>query len=94
LIAPSLYLMLGFALLGTRLLPAAFAPTALILGIVVQVLGFAGLFSDRLVLVVIGFLLAQEVWAVAAAVALLAGGGRQRIAERATAAAQAVTAGA
>jgi hypothetical protein len=73
LIAPSLYLMLGFALLGTRLLPRAFPPIALALGVAVQALGFAGLFDAGLGLVVIGFLLAQEVWAIAAAVVLLAG---------------------
>jgi hypothetical protein len=72
LIAPSLYLMLGFALLGTRLLPRSFAPIALTLGVAAQALGFADLFDAGLLFVVIGFLLAQEVWAVAAAVALLA----------------------
>lgn len=76
LIAPSLYLMLGAALLGTRLLPRAFGYTALALGIAVQLLGFAGLFSSAFLLVVIAFLLAQELWAVAAAVALVLRSGR------------------
>jgi hypothetical protein len=70
LLAPALYIMLGTALRGTRLLPGGFAYIALALGIVVQVLGLAGLFSDRFLLPVIAVLLLQEVWAIAAAVAL------------------------
>jgi hypothetical protein len=76
LIAPSLYLMLGATLIGTRLLPRAFSYIVLALGIAVQVLGFAGLFSSAFLLPVIAFLLAQEVWAVAAAVALIVRSGR------------------
>ncbi|HEX9117558.1 MAG TPA: hypothetical protein VGA61_15920 [Anaerolineae bacterium] len=72
LIAPSLFLMLGAALWGTRLLPAAFAYVALGLGIAFQVLGVVGLFNSAALLVVIFVLIAQELWNVAAAIVLLA----------------------
>ncbi len=71
LIAPSLFLVLGAALWGTRLLPQAFVYLALALGIAFQVLGVVGLFSSTALLIVIFVLIAQEVWNMAAAVALL-----------------------
>ncbi|MGN6362305.1 MAG: hypothetical protein ACTHNK_18130 [Thermomicrobiales bacterium] len=70
LLAPSLFLVLGFALLGTRLLPSAFSYLAIALGVVFQVLGVAGLFSTAALLVVIAVLMAQNVWTIAAAIAL------------------------
>ncbi len=72
LIAPSLFLMLGAALWGTRLLPAAFAYLALGLGIAFQALGVLGLFNPTALLIVIIILIPQELWNVAAAVTLLA----------------------
>jgi hypothetical protein len=71
LIAPSLFLMLGAALWGTRLLPPAFSYLALGLGILFQVLGVLGLFNATALLVVIFVLIAQELWNVAAAITLL-----------------------
>lgn len=73
LIAPSLYLMVGAALLNTRLLPNGFAIAALALGIGFQILGVVDLFSNSVMLVVLVILVAQEVWAVVAAIALAAG---------------------
>ncbi|MGN6759356.1 MAG: hypothetical protein ACTHMJ_23555 [Thermomicrobiales bacterium] len=70
LLAPSLFLVLGFALLGTRLLPSAFSYLAIALGVVFQVLGVTGLFSTAALLVVIAVLMAQNVWTIAAAIAL------------------------
>jgi len=70
LIAPSLFLMLGAALLGTRLLPRAFAYAALALGIAFQILGVAGLFSAAALPPVIAVLLLQNVWTLAAAFTL------------------------
>ncbi len=71
LIAPSLFLVLGAALWGTRLLPAAFIYAALGLGIAFQALGVLGLFNPTALLIVIFILIAQELWNVAAAVTLL-----------------------
>jgi hypothetical protein len=69
-IAPSLFLTLGFALRGTRLLPNSFAGSAIALGVAFQVLGVVGLFVSSVLLAVILVLLAQQVWTLAAAVAL------------------------
>lgn len=71
LIAPSLFLVLGIALLGTRLLPPTFSYLAVALGVLFQILGVVGLFSPTAVLAVIVLLMAQEAWNVAAAIALI-----------------------
>ncbi|HEX6819912.1 MAG TPA: hypothetical protein VF120_16165 [Ktedonobacterales bacterium] len=72
LIAPSLFLALGAAIFGTRILPRGFGSLALALGVVFQVLGVAGLFNSSALPFVIGVLLAQEAWTVTASVALAA----------------------
>lgn len=71
LLAPSLFLMLGFALQKTSLLPRIFPVIALVLGILFQVLGVAGLFSNTALLIVIFVLLAQNIWSLAASVTLI-----------------------
>ena len=71
LLAPSLFLVMGFALLNTFILPPVFIWTALILGALFQVLGVAGLFSDTALMIVIFVLLAQNIWTLAASVSLL-----------------------
>ena len=71
LIAPSLFLVMGAALLGTPLLPRWFSYLALADGIAFQVLGFIGLFNSIAVSLVILLLIAQVLWTVAAAVILL-----------------------
>ncbi len=71
LLAPSLFLMLGFALQKTVLLPRIFPAIALVLGILFQVLGVAGLFSNIALLIVIFILLAQNIWSLAASVTLI-----------------------
>lgn|GEM_PF-1642067 len=73
LLAPSLFLALGAALWGTRLLPPIFSYLAVALGIAFQILGFAGLFSSAAVLAVSFILMAQNLWTIAAAIALVAG---------------------
>lgn len=70
LIAPSLFLVLGFALLRTTVLPAGFSYTAIGLGVVFQALGFAGLFTTAALLPVIVILMLQNVWNIAAAITL------------------------
>ena len=71
LLAPSLFLVMGFALLETTILPGVFVISALVLGILFQVLGVAGLFSDTALTMVIFVLLAQNIWTLAAAVSIL-----------------------
>lgn len=73
LIAPSLYLVLGAALLHTQLLPRGLTIAPLVLGIAFQVLGAVNFFSNAVTLVVLVILIAQEVWAVIAAVVLAVG---------------------
>jgi hypothetical protein len=70
LIAPALLLPLGAVLLGSRVLPRAFAFGALALGGVLQVLGLVGLFGV-LQPVVDVLLIVQGVWFLAAAGTLL-----------------------
>ncbi len=74
LIAPSLYLMLGVALLNTRLLPRGLAVAPLALGIAFQILGVVNLFSSAISFIVLAILIAQEAWAVVAAIVLAVGG--------------------
>ena len=71
LLAPSLFLVLGYSLLKSPLLPSAFPVIALVLGILFQVLGVAGLFSNTALMIVIFILLAQNLWTICASVALI-----------------------
>jgi len=70
LLAPSLFLMMGFALKGTTVLPKFLITGSLILGILFQLLGVLALFDNRLLLVVIGILMLQNLWTIGAAIAL------------------------
>jgi hypothetical protein len=70
LIAPALLLPLGVVLLGSRVLPRAFAYLALVLGAVLQVLGLVGLF-EALQPVIDVLLIVQGLWFLAAAFTLL-----------------------
>ncbi len=70
LISPALLLPVGFVLLGSDVLPRAFAYSALAIGAALQVLGLLGLF--RLLQPVIDVLLiVQAAWFVAAAVVMI-----------------------
>ena len=71
LLAPSLFLMLGWSLWKSDVLPSGFSMTALGLGISFQILGVAGLFNTTAVMVVIFVLVAQNLWTIAASIALL-----------------------
>jgi hypothetical protein len=71
LLAPSLFLMLGFALKGTTLLPKFFSVTAMVLGTLFQSLGVIALFDNQFLLVVIGILMLQNLWTIAASIVLL-----------------------
>src|SRR5262249_54573566 len=71
LIAPSLFLMLGFALRGTHVLPPSFSAIAIALGVAFQILGFVGLFSSTALMLVLVVLVLQNVWTVLAAIVLV-----------------------
>lgn len=71
LLAPSLFLMLGFALRRTIVLPKIFVWSAFILGILFQFLGVIALFDEKFLLIVIGVLMLQNVWTIAASITLL-----------------------
>ncbi len=89
LLAPSLFLTLGAALLGTRLLPTSFVYVALALGALFQILGFIALFSTAAMQATIIVLMLQEVWSVAVAIMLIARPAEQ-VDQMANTAAQAV----
>jgi hypothetical protein len=71
LIAPALLLPLGFVLLGSNVLPRAFAYLALAMGATLQVFGLLGLFNVLQSVIDI-LLIVQSFWFIAAAVALSA----------------------
>ena len=71
LIAPALLLPLGVVLVGAAILPRAFAIVALAIGVMLQLLGLAGLFV-ALQRVIDGLLIVQALWFIAAGCALIA----------------------
>jgi hypothetical protein len=75
-IAPSLILMVGIALLGTRLLPRAVVYLAILLGIAMQIAGFAALFTASAIPVFINLLVIQTFWYAAAGIVLIIRAGR------------------
>ena len=72
--APPLLLPTGAALLGSRLLPRAFAWAAMAFGAISFVLGLAALFSAAAFSAAIVLIIAQNLWVLAAALVLLARG--------------------
>jgi hypothetical protein len=74
LIAPPLLLPTGAVLLGSRLLPRAFAWAAVAFGALSVVLGLAALFSAAAFSAAIVLIVAQNLWVLAAALVLLARG--------------------
>lgn len=71
LIAPPLLLPLGGVLLGSRLLPRPFGYAAVAAGIVSIILGLAALFSSAAFSLAIVLIIAENVWVLAAALALM-----------------------
>ena len=71
LIAPALLLPLGAVLLGSSILPLAFAYLALAIGATLQIFGLVGLFGV-LQPIIDDVLIVQALWFVAAGVALIA----------------------
>jgi hypothetical protein len=74
LIAPPLLLPIGAVLLGSRLLPRAFAWVAVAFGAISVVLGLAALFSAAAFSAAIVLIVAQNLWVLAVALVLLARG--------------------
>ena len=74
LIAPPLLLPTGAVLLGSRLLPRAFAWAAVAFGAISVVLGLAALFSAAAFSAAIVLIVAQNLWVLAAALILPARG--------------------
>ena len=70
LVAPSLFLPLGATLAGSRLLPRAVGYSALALGILFELLGLATFFSHTAEAAIIGVLVCQELWMLAASITL------------------------
>lgn len=71
--APAVYLSLGAALLGTGVLPRAFAPLAIGLGAAFALVGLAGVLVPAATIASAVLSGVQDVWVLAAAVALLVG---------------------
>jgi hypothetical protein len=69
--ASATFLGLGTLLLGTHLLPRIFAYVALTLGAAFEVLGLVGLFNPQANAAMVLLLSSQEIWIVAAALALI-----------------------
>jgi len=76
LVAPSLFLPLGATLVTSRVLPRALAYSALTLGVLFELLGLATFFSHTAEALIIAVLIGQELWMLAAAVALAVFGDR------------------
>lgn len=72
LIAPALLIPLGAVLLGSQVLPRAFAYLALTIGTTLQIFGLVGLFGV-LQPIIDDVLIVQAIWFVAAGVALMTG---------------------
>ncbi len=70
LVAPSLFLPLGAVLVGSRLLPRPLGYTALALGMTFELLGLASFFSRTAEAAIIVVLIGQELWMLAAPIAL------------------------
>ncbi len=69
--APVLFLAIGAVLISSRLLPRLFGFLAMALGAAFAVVGFIGLFNTTALGVTIALLIGQELWIVAAAIALI-----------------------
>ncbi|MEY9952338.1 hypothetical protein [Leifsonia sp. EB34] len=69
--APLLFAATGLALRHTAVLPRAFAPLALVVAGLFELAGIAAIFSTAGLIAAIAMSILQEVWIVAAAIALL-----------------------
>ena len=68
---PAVLFSLGAVILGSKLLPRSLGITALAIGATFEIVGFAALFNDAFVIPIIGLLVVDELWIIAAALSLL-----------------------
>jgi len=64
---PAVLFSLGAVILGSRLLPRSVGVAALAIGAAFEMVGFAALFNEAFVIPVIGLLVVDELWIIAAA---------------------------
>ena len=76
---PAVLFSLGAVILGSRLLPRSVGAAALAIGTAFEIVGFAALFNDAFVIPIIGLLVVDELWIIAAALSLLRGSGEERV---------------
>jgi len=68
---PAVLFSLGAVILGSKVLPRWVGVAAVVLGAAFEIVGFAALLIDAFVIPVIGLLVIEELWIIAAALALL-----------------------
>jgi hypothetical protein len=68
---PAVLFSLGAVILGSRLLPRSLGTAALAIGAAFEIVGFAALFNEAFLIPVIGLLVIDEIWIIAAALSLL-----------------------
>jgi hypothetical protein len=71
LLAPSLFLMMGLALIQSTILPKAFIYSAIFLGIGFQILGVLALFFEKALFLVIIILMLQNLWTISTSMILI-----------------------
>jgi hypothetical protein len=76
---PAVLFALGAVILGSKLLPRSVGVAALAIGAAFEIVGFAALFNDAFVIPIIGLLVVDELWIVAAALSLLRVSGEGRL---------------
>lgn len=76
---PAVLFSLGAVILGSRLLPRSLGTAALAIGAAFEIVGFAALFNEAFVIPIIGLLVVDELWIIAAALSLLRVTGEGRL---------------
>ena len=76
---PAVLFALGAVILGSSVLPRSVGAAALAIGAAFEIVGFAALFNDAFVVPIIGLLVVDELWIIAAALSLLRVSGEGRL---------------
>lgn len=76
---PAVLFSIGAVILGSKVLPRSLGVAALAIGAAFEVVGFAALFNDAFVIPIIGLLVVDELWIIAAALSLLRVSGEERL---------------
>ena len=77
---PAVLFSVGAVILGSKILPRSLGTAALAIGGTFEIVGFAALFNDAFVIPIIGLLVIDELWIIAAAFSLLWVAGEKRFA--------------